>query len=73
MKRGQLAIPNFLMVAATIIIFFLYMPTILNQVSNGLASTNPASPQYIIANSIPGIMSLYMLVGIIIYALIKYA
>jgi hypothetical protein len=71
-SKGQMSVPNLLMVLATLAIFYVSLPTAYNTIQGGMSGVGTSTPEYIIANSIPGAMTLFLVVGIIIYGLIRY-
>jgi hypothetical protein len=70
--KGQMSVPNLLMVLATLAIFYVSLPIAYNAIADAMNGVSKTSPEYIIANAIPGTMMLFLFVGILIYGIIRY-
>lgn len=70
--KGQMSVPNLLMVLATLAIFYVSLPTVYVLISSAMTGISTTAPEYIIANAIPGTMVLFLFVGILIYGIIRY-
>jgi hypothetical protein len=67
-----MSIPNLLMVIATLMVFFVFSRVIQGLVTAGNAGVSASAPDYIISSAIPGIMTLFIFLSIIVYGLIRY-
>jgi hypothetical protein len=69
--KGQMSVPNLLMVIATLAVFFVFMPFVYQTLATGNAGVPTIAPDYLISNSIPVVMTMFMLLSIIVYGLIR--
>lgn len=72
MKFGQLSIPNLLMIIATLAVFFVFMPVAYKVLATGNTGVSTTAPDYYISSAIPTIMTMFMILSIIVYGLIRY-
>ena len=70
-NKGQMSMPNFIMVICTLFVLMMFIPSYSTQISNALAGVATSKPQYIIANLIPGLAIMLFLVGVLVYTLIR--
>lgn len=70
--KGQMSVPNLLMVLATLAIFYVTLPVAYNAIASGMEGVGTTEPEYIIANATPGVMVMFLFVGILIYGIIRY-
>jgi len=72
LRKGQMSIPNLLMVIATLMVFFVFSKVIQGLVTAGNAGVATTAPDYIISSAIPAIMTMFMFLSIIVYGLVRY-
>jgi hypothetical protein len=71
-KKGQMGLPNLLMVVATLAVLMVFIPVIQNAITQGNVGVSTTSPEWIISNATLGVMVMFALAGIIVYALIRW-
>ena len=72
MKKAQMTIPNLLMVIATLAFFAVSIPFFYASIAIGLNGVSSSSAEWFIANLIPGSLTFTILVGIIVYGILRY-
>jgi len=70
--KGQMTIPNLLMVICILIYFAVSMQFFYVTIALGLSGVPSTSPEYLIANVIPGALTLTIFSSIIVYVIIRY-
>lgn len=70
--KGQITIPNLLMIICTLIFFAVSIRYFYITIANGLSGVPSTSPEYLIMNMIPFSLTLTVFIGIIIYGIIRY-